>query len=164
MADDPEMIDVRLSRIVMRDGSDQQWIFLKEREGERGFPIIIGTGEAHEIHRVLTSFQPPRPLTHQLAYASIEALGGKLLRVDIVDLRENTFFARLVLSRNGDEITLDARPSDALALGLRAGCPIRVAKSVLEQVRTDGSGPDELPGEPPDESGGESTGEPPGEP
>jgi bifunctional DNase/RNase len=151
MAAEQNMIDVRLSRIVIRNGTDQQWIFLGEVDGERGFPIIIGSTEAYEIHRVVTKQQPQRPLTHQLAYASIEALGATLQRVDIVDLRNNTFFAQLILSdKSGDPAVVDARPSDALALGLRAQCPIRVAESVLEQARSDTTGPDPLPDPDPD--------------
>jgi len=147
--DEQTMIDVRLSRIVIRNGTEQQWIFLSEREGERGFPIIIGSSEAYEIHRVVTKVETARPLTHQLTFASIQALGAELRRVDIVDLRNNTFYAQLILNdRNGDPTIIDARPSDALALGLRAGCPIRVAESVLEQARTDTSGPDPMPDEP----------------
>ena len=150
MALEERMIDMRLSRVVLRGNVAQQWIFLTEKEGERGFPIIIGSGEAAEIHRVLTNEEPQRPLTHRLAFAAIEALGGRLTRVDIVDLKDNTFFARMVVARDGQEFALDARPSDALALGLRAGCPIRVAESVLEEVRSDTSGPDPLPGPPPE--------------
>jgi bifunctional DNase/RNase len=77
------------------------------------------------------------------------ALGSKLVRVDIVDLRNNTFFAQLVLNEKGGErtTTVDARPSDAVALALRARCPLRVAESVLEAVRTDESGPDKIEGE-----------------
>ena len=139
------MVDVRISRIVMRDSVDQQWIYLSEREGKRGFHIVIGSNEAREIHRVVTESTTERPLTHQLAYAAIEALGARVERVDITDLRNNTFFAKLVLAEDERSIELDARPSDALALGLRAGCPIRVAESVLEEVRSDQSGPDPLP-------------------
>jgi len=148
-----EMVDIRLNRIVIKDGADHQWIYLTERSGHRGFPIIIGTNEAHEIQRVVTKDAPKRPLTHQLTHAVIDALGGRLARVDIVDLRENTFYAQIVLRRNGDDIVIDARPSDALALGLRAGCPLRVAESVLEQARSDAGGPDPLPDpeEPPEE-------------
>ena len=159
---DANMIEVRLSRVVVRDGSDQQWIFLTEKDGERGFPIIIGTSEASEIQRVLTNRQPQRPLTHQLCHAAIEALGARIERVDIVDLRDNTFYARVVLMRDEEEVQLDARPSDALALGLRAGCPIRVAESILESTRTDTSGPDPLP--PPAEPPGEAAEETPDEP
>lgn len=144
--DVPPMIDVALSRIVIREGSDQQYIFLRELAGTRGFPIVIGTSEACEIRRVVNGIQPERPLTHQLAYASIKALGAELQRVDIVDLRNNTFFAQLVLhDQHGERMAIvDARPSDAVALALRARCPLRVAESVLEAVRTDESGPDKL--------------------
>ena len=145
MTSEDRMIDVRLSRVVLRDGSDQQCIFLTEREGKRGFTILIGTNEAAEIHRVLTNEDPPRPMTHRLTYQAIAALGARVRRVEIVDLRENTFFARLVLERDGTEIPLDSRPSDALALALRAAAPILVAESILEEARTDDSGPDPLP-------------------
>lgn len=147
---EPPMIDVRISRIVMRDNADQQWIYLSERAGKRGFHIVIGSNEAREIHRVVTKDATERPLTHQLAFRAIEALGARVERVDITDLRNNTFFAELVLTDDGRSIRLDARPSDALALGLRAGCPIRVAESVLEEVRADQSSPDPLPDPDPD--------------
>ncbi|MBL8859659.1 MAG: bifunctional nuclease family protein [Planctomycetes bacterium] len=145
---EPPMIDVALNRIVIREGSEQQYIFLRELAGNRGFPIVIGTSEACEIRRVVQGIQPERPLTHQLAYESIKALGAELKRVDIVDLRNNTFFAQLVLQDERGERTaiVDARPSDAVALALRADCPMRVAESVLEAVRTDTSGPDPDPG------------------
>jgi bifunctional DNase/RNase len=141
------MVPLALGRIVIREGSDQQYIFLKEREGQRGFPIVIGTNEAYEIRRVVTGVQPERPLTHQLAYEAIKALGADLKRVDIVDLRNNTFFAQIVLQNKKGELSavVDARPSDAVALALRAKCPLRVAESVLEIVRSDTSGPDPLP-------------------
>ncbi len=168
---DPEdgmkMIDVALSRIVIREGSEQQYIFLQEAGGGRGFPIVIGTVEACEIRRVVAGLQTPRPLTHQLAFETIRALETEILHVDIVDLRDNTFFAQLVLHKKDGQITavVDARPSDAVALALRAKCPIRVAQAVLDMVRTGPSGPDVLP-EPetdPDEDeppeAGESKGE-----
>lgn len=139
-------VPVRLARVVLRDGADQQWIFLQEVEGQRGFPIVIGSSEASEIHRVLANEPLTRPLTHQMALAAVEALGSKLVRVDVVDLRNNTFFARLVLAgveAGVREVHVDARPSDALALALRAGAPLRVAESVLEQARTD-LNPDDL--------------------
>ena len=141
------MVPVVLGRIVIREGADQQYIFLKERDGQRGFPIVIGSGEAHEIRRVVTGLSTERPLTHQLAFDAIRALGADLKRVDIVDLRNNTFYAQLVLQNKKGELTavVDARPSDAVALALRAGCPLRVADTILEQVRTDTSGPDPLP-------------------
>ena len=150
MSTSPEepMVEVVLGRIVIREGSDRQYIYLQERGGPRGFQIMIGTNEAAEIQRVVARIQCERPLTHQLAFAAIEALGAHVRRCDIVDLRHNTFFAQLVLQADGGErtIVLDARPSDAIALALRAGCTMRVAESVLEEVRSDSSGPDPLPG------------------
>ena len=142
------LVPLVLGRIVIREGADQQYIFLKERDGQRGFPIVIGTSEAHEIRRVVTGLQTERPLTHQLAYDAIRALGSDLRRVDIVALKNNTFYAQLVLqNKKGDvNAVVDARPSDAVALALRAKCPLRVAEEVLEHVRTDTSGPDPLPG------------------
>jgi bifunctional DNase/RNase len=150
MAETPEqpMVEVVLGRIVIHEGSDRQYIFLQERVGKRGFPIVIGSTEAAEIKRVVARIEVERPLTHQLAFSIIEACGARIRRCDIVDLRQNTFFAQLVLQSDAGErtVVLDARPSDAIALALRAGCTLRVAESVLEQVRSDESGPDPLPG------------------
>lgn len=147
--DDAKMVDVALARIVIREGSEQQFIFLQEQGGARGFPIVIGTTEACEIRRVIAGVPTQRPLTHQLAFETIRALGTELKHVDIVDLRDNTFFAQLVLHKKDGGVTavVDARPSDAVALALRARCPIRVAQSVLDMVRTD-TGPDVLPPDP----------------
>jgi bifunctional DNase/RNase len=156
--DDARLIDVCLHRIVYRQTGDRQYIHLRERAGERSFPIIIGTPEANEIHRVVTSQELARPMTHKLAFNLVGALGARLAGVDIVDLRENTFHARVLLepSEGGALVSVDARPSDAIALALRAGCPIRVAEDVLEQVRTDRA-EDKL--EEPDEGEGEGEGE-----
>jgi len=135
---DPRMVDMRLSRIVIHQEQDRQYIYLVEQGGERGFPIVIGNNEALEIHRVVHGIEPERPLTHQLTYATIKALGASLKHVDIVDLRQNTFFAHIVLQNDeGSALTvIDARPSDAIALALRARCQIRVAESVMERAAT----------------------------
>jgi len=130
-----KMIEVALSRIVIRDGTDRQYIVLAEVGGERGFPIVIGNNEALEIHRVVHGVESKRPMTHQLAYAAIESLGAHIESVDIVDLKENTFYARMRLKARGDEpAVLDARPSDAIALALRARCKIRVSEDVLTRA------------------------------
>jgi hypothetical protein len=148
-----KMIGVHLGRVVIRDGADQQYIYLREQGGQRGFPIVIGTSEACEIRRVVHDIRPERPLTHQLTFDTIKALGHRLRRIDIVDLRNNTFYAQLVIEDEDGEISavIDARPSDAVALAMRAACPIHVAESVLEQVRTDVGGPDPLPNGDPDD-------------
>jgi bifunctional DNase/RNase len=154
---DQKMIGVQLGRVVIRDGADQQYIYLRERGGQRGFPIVIGTSEACEIRRVVHDIKPERPLTHQLTFDAIKALGHKLRRIDIIDLRNNTFYAQLVIEGADGEISavVDARPSDAVALAMRAACPIHVAESVLEQVRTDVGGPDPLPNGEADEVDGD---------
>ena len=144
--DDGPYVELSLRRIVIRDAYDSQMIYLSERDGERSFAISIGRGEAEEIRRVARRQTTERPLTHQLLLEVVRELGGELVRVDINDLRKNTFFARLVVraGEGGQERAIDARSSDAIALALRAGCPIRVAESVLQQVRLD-LGPDALP-------------------
>jgi hypothetical protein len=130
----PKMIDVTLSRIILRDNSDRQYIVLAEPDGTRGFPIVIGNVEAIEIHRVVHGVESKRPMTHQLAHAALEAVGGRLEGVDIVDLKDNTFYAQLRLKSAAGELALvDARPSDAVALALRARCPIRVSEDVLSR-------------------------------
>ncbi len=141
---DPKMIDVALTRIVIRDGADRQYIFLSEQTGKRGFPIVIGNNEAGEIHRVVHGIEPERPLTHQLAFSTIKALGARIKSVDIVELKHNTFYAHIVLqNEHGDVLTvIDARPSDAIALALRAQCQIRVAEAVLERANETNSGPE----------------------
>lgn len=145
------MVEVVVSRIVLRDSTRGQHIHLKERDGSRSFTLVIGAWEAEEIRRVVSREEAPRPMTHQLALALVRALGGRVLRCDIVDFREQTFFGQLAVETL-DRKTLalvDARPSDAIAIALRAGAPLRVAEFVLEQVRSDASGPDPLPEPPP---------------
>jgi bifunctional DNase/RNase len=146
-----KMIEMVVARIVLRDSARGQHIYLKEREGARGFTLVIGTWEAEEIRRVLAREEAPRPMTHQLALAIVRSLGGRVLRCDIVDFRDHTFFGQLAIeSLDRKNLALiDARPSDAIAIALRAGAPVRVAEFVLEQVRTDSTGPDPLPGPPP---------------
>ena len=139
--DEGSMVDCTLGRIVLRDGDDRQYIYLAEREGQRGFPIVIGSNEALEIHRVLHERETDRPLTHKLAYDLVKALGASIKHVDVVELKNNTFYAQIVLQNGaGDEIAVvDARPSDAIALALRARCPMRVAEAVLERATGDGA-------------------------
>lgn len=136
-----EMIDVALSRIVYRDGADRQYIFLAEVNGSRGFPIVIGNNEADEIRRVVHGLEPERPLTHQLTFNTIQALGGRIESVDIVDLKQNTYYAQIQIEGGeGGHTSVDARPSDAIALALRAKCRIRVTEDVLTRA-SDGKTP-----------------------
>lgn len=128
------MIPVELSRIVIRDKSDQQYIYIKEIEGSRGFPIIIGSNEAAEIDRKVRGQYLERPLTHDLIRLIFEALGAQLTRIVITDLRNGTFYANLYLQQNDQEVLVDSRPSDAIALAIATSVPIFVEERVLDQV------------------------------
>lgn len=123
-----------LARIVINDTSDQQIIILRERDGERQFPIVIGLTEAIAIDRRVKGIVTPRPLTHDLLANVISDLNGDLEKIVVHDLREHTFYAKLVIRRNGDLVEVDARPSDAIALGVGNETPIYVEEQVLQQV------------------------------
>jgi len=129
-------MDVRmdLARIIIRDDDDQQIIVLAERDGERQFSIVVGRYEGLTIERRVNGVESPRPMTHDLLANIIEDLDAELERVVIHDLREHTFFAKLVIRRNGSLIEVDARPSDAIALGVTSDTPIYVSESVLQDV------------------------------
>jgi uncharacterized protein len=109
-------------------------ILLKEIEGVRRLPIIIGAFEAQAIALEIEGIKPPRPLTHDLLKQIIDNLGGSVNEVIINELRENTFYAKIVLDVSGLTNEIDARPSDAIALSVRTQTPIYVAESVLESA------------------------------
>ena len=130
------MIEMQLARIVIRETSDQQSVHLREKDGERQFPIVIGMFEAWAIDRRVRDRKTPRPMTHDLMASLIQLLGAKLERVVVSDLKNNTFYAKLLLSRAGsaEPIEVDARPSDAIALAVHLDAPIFVEERVLETV------------------------------
>jgi bifunctional DNase/RNase len=108
--------------------------------GGREFPIIIGLGEAAAIDRFVKEQHTQRPLTHELLHAVIEALGGKVERVEVTQLKDSTFYANIALvSEAGREIDVDARTSDAIALAVRSGAPLFVHEAVLEEIARDSS-------------------------
>jgi bifunctional DNase/RNase len=127
-------VQMELHKIIITDTQDQQIIMLKEVDGERKFPMVIGTDSANAIERRLKGIQAPRPLTHDLLSSVIEQLGGTVERIEINNLQEHTFFASIHLRRNGDVIEIDSRPSDAIALGIATTVPIYVAEHVLDEV------------------------------
>jgi len=126
--------EAELSRIIINEMSDQQIIVLKERHGERSFPIVIGIVEIFAIDRRLKGIKPARPMTHDLLANIIENLGAKIEKIVINDLRHHIFFARIHLSMNGRKFEIDSRPSDAIALGTATNAPIFVAEHVFEQA------------------------------
>jgi len=127
-------IEAELSRIIINETSDQQIIVLKERHGQRGFPIVIGIVEIFAIDRRLKGIKPPRPMTHDLLDTIIRNLGATIEKIVINDLRNHTFYAKIYLSFNGQTIEIDSRPSDAIALGVATNTPIYVAEHVFEQT------------------------------
>jgi bifunctional DNase/RNase len=133
-----DLIEVELSRVVIQQKGDQQYIHLREREGGRTFPIVIGFNEVEEINRKLNGIQAPRPMTHDLVGRVLETLGWKITRVVITELRESTFYANLILvpmvGSKAEERPVDCRPSDAIALAVQTGARIFVARDVLDVV------------------------------
>jgi uncharacterized protein len=125
-----------LSQILIDESSDQQVIFVTEREGGRRMPITIGPLEAMAIDRAIKGQRFPRPLTHDLLISVLDRLKATCREVRIVDLREGTFFAQLVLvTAEGKETILDCRPSDAIAVMVRIPqVPLLVAEEVLAEA------------------------------
>jgi len=127
-------VEMQLARIIISENDDQQIIVLKEIDGQRHFPIVIGIAEAAAIDRRLKKRPAPRPPTHELLASVIEQLGGKVERVVINDLRDRTFFALLHIRQGDKLVQVDSRPSDAIALGIGHNVPIFVEEKVLEAV------------------------------
>jgi len=128
------MVQCELVKIMITETADPQVIVLKEVGGHRAFPILIGISEAIAIDRKIKGYEPARPLTHDLLASVITNLGGELRYIEVCDLRDNTFFAKLVVDRDGETIEIDSRPSDAIALAVRLGARIFVAEDVLDEV------------------------------
>ena len=132
-------VQMELSRIIISEISDQQVIYLKEIEGERTFPILIGIFEATSIDRRVKHYESPRPLTHDLLVSAVEAMGGELESVIITELRDHTYFASLRVRYEGEMIDIDARPSDAIAVAVTCdpALPIYVSEEVLEDAASE---------------------------
>jgi len=125
-----------LSNVLIEDRGDQQVLFLTERDGSRRIPIVVGPFEAVAIDRALKGARFPRPLTHDLFINLLNTLQQTVREIRIVDLREGTFYAELMLvDANGHETLLDCRPSDAIALMVRLpGVSLQVADEVLAEA------------------------------
>lgn len=127
-------VQMELHKIIISEMLDSQIIWLKEVDGERKFPIVIGSGEALAIDRRLNNRPAQRPMTHDLLASVIEQLGGTIEKIEINDLQEHTFFARIHIRQDGRVVEVDSRPSDAIALGVANTVPIFVAEHVLQEV------------------------------
>ncbi|MFP6650425.1 MAG: bifunctional nuclease family protein [Pirellulaceae bacterium] len=129
-------VQMRLSRIIISEINDHQVIYLREVNGDRQFPILIGVFEATSIDRRVKSYSAPRPLTHDLIVNMVEQLGGELDSVLITELKEHTYFSRVRIRQDGELIEIDSRPSDAIAIAVTCepNLPIWVSEQVLEEV------------------------------
>ncbi len=140
------LLKMELSRILIRELADGQIIELREviepgeePESARSFPIVIGLPEAQAIERRLKGIPIKRPQTHDLLSNVVEALGAKLDSITITKLEEHTYYATLdVTTPGGDEVHIDSRPSDAIALGVANDVPIYVDDAVIEGAMSDG--------------------------
>ncbi len=130
------LVRVQLIRIIIVDSEDEKasMVVLREVEGERQFPIMIGVNEAYAIDRRTKGQVMHRPLTHDLIHSLMEGLDGRLEQVVIHDLRESTFYAKLLIRQDGRLVEVDSRPSDALAISAGTETPIFVEEAVLNEV------------------------------
>ena len=131
-------VQMELKRIIISEVHEQQIIVLREVEGERSFPIVIGIFEATSIDRRVKNIIPPRPLTHDLIVAAVEQLGGDVQDIVISDLQDHTYFAKLRVRKDGELVEIDCRPSDAIAVAVTAKVPIWVAEDVLAETADEG--------------------------
>jgi bifunctional DNase/RNase len=120
----------------------QPIVLLKTADGNKFLPIWIGHPEAAAILMKLQSQAPPRPMTHDLLSDVLEQLEAQVVRITVTELRENTFYAQITVQQDGREIEVDSRPSDAIALAIRAEAPIFAADRVIEESAIEFEGED----------------------
>lgn len=126
------MIEVTVAHLGLDRSSNTPVVILKEKEGTRVLPIWIGPAEASAIAMEIQGVKAPRPMTHDLLKQLVVGLGAELRRVVISQVKENTYFAELLMSRNEELFQLDARPSDSIALALRLHAPIYTSDDLLD--------------------------------
>ncbi len=131
-------VEMKVKGLMIDPVSNMPIIILKNPDGKTVLPIWVGIFEANAIAMQLEEVVSPRPMTHDLLKNVIEGLQASVHQVVITDLKDNTFFAAIHLQRDGKQFTIDARPSDAMALALRASAPILVERQVLD--KSEGTG------------------------
>ena len=139
MADE---VEVRIRGLMMDPVTNMPMIVLKDVAGDGVLPIWVGIFEANAIALEIEKSATPRPMTHDLLRNTLRAFDAVVTRVVINDLKDDTFYAIIWLDRAGDVMTMDSRPSDALALAMRADCPIYVSRSVMDNARMNQKGRD----------------------
>lgn len=128
------MLEMTIESIRVSMLNHQRVVILKEKDAERFLPIWIGPAEADAIAVKLQEYQVPRPLTHDLLSNVIGALGATVNSIIVSDLQNDTFFAKIILAVDGKQVEIDSRPSDAIALAVRAKVPIFAEEAVLEKA------------------------------
>ena len=127
-----DMVEVVIDSIRVSLMSQQRIVILRERDAERYLPIWIGVYEAESITIALQEVEVARPLTHDLVKNVFNQLNARVVRVEVIALREDTFFGNIVAETDGRTLNIDSRPSDALAIAVRAHVPIMVARTVMD--------------------------------
>lgn len=128
------MVEMELNKIVIDEKRHDQLIALKEKGGTRVLPIVIGLNEASAIKLKISGFNPPRPLTHDLIFKMLGDLEVTVEKILIDKLEENTFYAKIIIKTASGEIkSIDARPSDSIALAVRSHAPIFVEDAIIQQ-------------------------------
>lgn len=138
-------VEVRIRGLMMDPATNMPIVVLKDIASDAVMPIWVGIFEANAIAIEIEKLAAPRPMSHDLTRNLIQNLNGQLEKIVISELRDDTFFAVLWLNQGGETITVDARPSDAIALALRSDCPIYVAEQVMQSAKLNTSGPSEGP-------------------
>jgi uncharacterized protein len=128
-------VEMKVSGLTIDPLTNTPIVILKDLEGKRAVPIWIGLFEASAIATELEKISFSRPMTHDLMRDLLKILEAKVTRIEIIDLRNNTFFACIHLQRNDDTVIVDSRPSDAIALALRVNCAIFIDEKVIEKSR-----------------------------
>ncbi|MCH7921996.1 MAG: bifunctional nuclease family protein [Nitrospinae bacterium] len=130
------MLEMKVKGLALDSSTNMPIVILKDMEEERALPIWIGIFEANAIAIKMKDVPVPRPMTHDLIKNILEEIKITVSRIVINDMEDNTFFAVILLSIDGNEVSIDSRPSDAIALALRVDAPIFVAKKVLDEARS----------------------------
>ena len=136
MSPSEELVRMEVKGLMLDPVSEAPIVVLRDSEETKFLPIWIGVPEANAIALTLEDVKVPRPMTHDLYLSTLKILGAQISRIEIHNLVKNTFYARVVLSIDADEMAIDARPSDAIAVALRAGASIWVSQQVLDQAKS----------------------------
>lgn len=130
------MVEMQVYGLAVENDTETPVLVLKSEELGMMLPIWIGAMEAMAISMVLNEVSFPRPMTHDLLLSTIATFGGEVVSVDIVDIEKGTFFAEIMVRKDGEIVAIDSRPSDAVAVAVRADCPVRVARKVIDVAGT----------------------------